>query len=211
MAASGSRSEEMPLRCADATTKAASPRATAVWRVALLPALLGVAAGLAKVFLDQGLGLPGHSVLWWFTPILAAKVATRARFGATGASVTAGGVVAVLSHGFGRVMAPVEFAASGLAADLLLGGVRFQAVSPPKLFAVAGLSGVMANLARLAFKMLLFSRPGPHWRLGAAGLGWRVASYAVFGAASGLLVAAVYLVSRRQRRKSRNASGDASD
>ncbi|MFH0964233.1 MAG: hypothetical protein V2A58_09500 [Planctomycetota bacterium] len=197
----------MSLRSAGAQATGVSGVLSVAWKVALL----GVVAGLAKTYFDPRLGLPGHSVIWWFTPILAAKVLTRSRLAATGASVTAGGVIMVLSSGTGRFLAPVEFAASGFAADLLLGsGDSLRQPSALRLFPVAVLSGIVANLARFGFKVLLFSRPGPRWRLDAAGLAWRVGSYVLFGAVCGLLAATIYFLSRRRTQNRQTGSDTAS-
>jgi hypothetical protein len=50
---------------------------------------VGVLAGIAVTFARTPIHMPGHKAIWWITPILASRLMTRPRAGASVAAVTA--------------------------------------------------------------------------------------------------------------------------
>jgi len=166
----------------------------------LTAAAVGAAAGLLAGQLRLHLGLPGHKVLFWLTPVLAARLILSGPAGATAGALAA--AVATAAVGGNLAGSAVHLPLVGLAGMIL--DVTAHVAERRRLAAVwaiplMGLAGAAANLVCFAKRLL-----APWW--GEAGHTlWGVSvapfSYALFGLLAGLLGAtAAWLVLRRARR-----------
>ena len=195
MANSGSPLEETGLRTA-ARSDARSASAALV--AVLVPVGLGVLAGASRVFLKTSLQMPGHSVIWWYAPILAAKLVAGRRYSATIAGLAAAGFVAAFARGGSLFVGPVAFTAAGAVTDVLGGALHILTRSRVALVVSAVILGMAANLARLCVRTVAH---GPKWRFSLDALAGRALSYIAFGALTGAIVAgALILAGLRKKR-----------
>jgi len=198
MAVYGNPSEEVSAKRPLGTAEA--HYAARIGVTVLLPVLLGIVAGLSKApFFKTSLGVPGHSVIWWFAPILAAKLIAGRGYSATLAGVAAGCALAPFSHGAGGLMGPATFALAGFVTDALGLVLRLRARAGIALVVSSVTLGVAANLSRFAMKSL---RGGRLWDYTLLGLSGRLASYVFFGALTGAMVACALLAASKRRRSS---------
>ena len=198
MAAYGNPSEELIASHPAGTAEACY--AAHIGVTVLLPVLLGIIAGISKApFFKTSLGFPGHSVIWWFAPILAAKVIAGRGYSATLAGIAAGCALAPFSHGAGRLMGPAAFALAGVVTDSLALVLRLRARTGFALILSAVALGVAANLSRFVLKT--FER-GPRWNFTLLGVSGHLASYIFFGALTGAMVACALLAASKRRRSS---------
>ena len=194
MAAYGSPSEK--LGADNQARPIEARRATHIGITVLLPVLLGVVAGITKTpAFKTSLQIPGHSVIWWFAPILAAKLIAGRHYSATLAGLAAGCILAPFAHGAGRFLGPSSFALAGVVTDVLGVALRLRARSGLPLLLSAVTLGVAANLSRFPFMLLA---RGPHWYFTPLGLVGRLMSYIVFGALTGAIVACAVMASTRR-------------
>ena len=165
----------------------------------LVMASIGVLAGLAVTYCRTPLHWPGHKVVLWMVPVLAGRLVTRTRAGASVGVV--GLIVTTLvlggQLGGGAVMMPLVFFA-GVMLDAAAGIVERQKLSAWSALPLLALAGVAGNL--ICFIKRLFdvtgqvvSAGGRQELLEAAG------SYAVFGVLAG--------VGRRGRRRGEFKNG----
>jgi hypothetical protein len=163
-------------------------------------AAVGVLSGVVVAYARTPIHLPGHKALWWMAPILAARLATRARAGASVGALAA--ALTTLSLG-GRIAGGiVELPLVILAGIMLDLGVQFVERRDFQLWRrllLLGLAGLVAN--GLCLVKRLFDPMGAFFSTGnmddlltAAG------SYALFGFFAGLLGAGAGQALRILRR-----------
>ena len=162
-------------------------------RALLLSIVAGAVAGVLAAQIRLHLGLPGHKVLFWMVPILAARLLWRCPVGATmGATTAAGTSFALggnLAGGFPYV-ALVVLAGGVLDAVVAFAHARRLSTASTVLLLTAG--GMAANLLCLTKRVLtpvynhlpILGIPGPLATF---------MSYALFGALAGLLGATLGL------------------
>ena len=172
-----------------------------------LPLMLGALAGITKAFFKTSLAMPGHSVIWWFAPILAAKLVAGRQYSATLACLAAAAALAVFP---GRKLTfwsgPAAFFAAGAVTDLLGAAVRFSSRKGFAFFLCAVAMAVAANLSRLLFKIVTH---GPQWKFSLLGMSGRIGSYILFGIVTGAMVAGAFLLVGKDRKpRARPASDD---
>lgn len=152
----------------------------------LIMAAIGALAGIVVAFARMPLHMPGHKVVWWMIPVLAARLQTRAPAGATtGASATALTTLALggrIAGGF--AMTPLVIVA-GVILDAVAGYIERRRLSVSHamlLFAAAGLAG------NLVCSIKQFVDPaGPFFSpANLAALRLAIASYAFFGLLAGV-------------------------
>ena len=167
-----------------------SPAAAAALEGLLGAVAVGVLAGLAAAHVRLHAGLPGHKALLWMAPVVAARLVFPSVAGATAGAVTA--ALAALAAG-----GSLAGGATGLPAVGLAERRRWSAAWTVPLVALAGMAANALMLAKRLTMPLLES----HAAAGAPEVVLRLASYAAFGLAAGLLGAAAgYLVRRRRQR-----------
>jgi len=178
-----------------------SPAAAAALEGLLGAVAVGVLAGLAAAHVRLHAGLPGHKALLWMAPVVAARLVFPSVAGATAGAVTA--ALAALAAGGSLAGGATGLPAVGLAGMLLDGAIglaerrRWSAAWTVPLVALAGMAANALMLAKRLTMPLLES----HAAAGAPEVVLRLASYAAFGLAAGLLGAAAgYLVRRRRQR-----------
>jgi hypothetical protein len=154
-------------------------------------AAVGVLAGVAVTFAQTPLHWPGHKAVFWIAPILAARLATRSRAGATiGASTTALTTFALGGRLAGGVLLMPLVIIAGVLLDWAAQVGQHRQLSAWRLIPWLALAGTAANL--ICFLKRLFdpavgvflSSGNLLDLLSAAG------SYAIFGFLAGLIGAA---------------------
>ena len=194
MANSGSPLEETTLR----NVAGSDARSTSVALVAILvPVGLGVLAGASRVFLKTTLQMPGHSVIWWYAPILAAKLLAGRRYSATIAGLAAAGFVAAFAHGRGFFVGPAAFTIVGIVTDALGGALHILTRNGFGLVVSAVVLGMASNVARLCVRTVAH---GPKWRFQLGHVAHRTLSYLFFGALAGAIVGVAFLLAGRRKR-----------
>jgi hypothetical protein len=166
----------------------------------LVTAAVGAAAGLVAAQVRLHLGLPGHKVLFWLTPVLAARLILGGPAGATAGAVAAAMATAAAGGNLaGSFVHLPLIGVAGLVLDVAAWLAERGRLAAAWAIPLMGLAGLAANLVCLGKRLL-----APWW--GEAGHTlWGVnaapISYALFGLLAGLLGAtAAWLVLRRTRR-----------
>ena len=179
-------------------------RSRASWNSAVLDGYLsvvavGILAGIGVAFARTPVHLPGHKVIFWMAPVLAARLVTRSRAGASaGALATA---LTTLSLGGriagGIVMAPLIVLA-GVVLDLAVQMTERRKFAGWKCLLVVASAGLAGNL--ICFVKRLLDPMGAFFSAGniddlflAGGL------HAIFGIVAGLSGALVGYGLRKYR------------
>ena len=173
-------------------------------RMLLANMAVGVLAGLAVAHLRLGLGLPGHKLLLWMTPVVVARLLARHPLGAAAGALSAAGV----SLGFGGnfagnvLLLPLVVVAGALIDGCVAFADRRRL---PVLLRVplVGVAGMTAGLV-CAMKRLLVPVVHTHALFGLADLPARMVSYAVFGLVAGLVGATVAVAIQTLMRRGRS-------
>lgn len=166
----------------------------------LASAAVGVIAGLVVSHVRLHLGLPGHKVLLWLTPIVIARVLLKHPFGATVGVLSVACTSLALGENFagGILFLPLV----GIAGAIVDGAVAFaQKRHLPSILMVplVGAAGATAGLA-CAVKRMLAPVVHTHVIFGLTGPPARLLSYAFFGLLAGLIGAGVAVIVRKARR-----------
>jgi hypothetical protein len=152
---------------------------------------VGIQAGIAVAFARTPIHLPGHKVIFWMAPILATRLLTRTRGGASvGAFSTA---MTALSLG-GRIAGGIAMMPLVVLAGAVLdGAIQFGRQRNFKLWQqvlLLALAGSIGNL--ICFVKRLFDPMGAFFSVGNLNnMLTAAASHAFFGFMAGLLGAAV--------------------
>jgi hypothetical protein len=166
---------------------------------------VGALAGLASAHVRLHLGLPGHKALLLIAPVVLARLVFRSPVGACGGMVAA--ALASMAVG-GWTPGPAALAAgapathlagaalAGAVLDVALGRAERRRLAAGWTILVAGLAGLIANLAFL-FERVLTPFFQSHAFLGVPGLEGRALSYAFFGLLAGVLGAVPWAIGRR--------------
>ncbi|MDK1032206.1 MAG: hypothetical protein QGD94_09380, partial [Planctomycetia bacterium] len=161
---------------------------------------VGVFSGIAAGYLRLHLGMPGHKVLVWMTPIIIARLLSRSPAGMTaGAFSSAMAAVLVGGHFAGAAMHLPMVALGGAVFDAGAGFCERRGLSARWAIPLLGFAAAGANLVLLAKRLLT---PLFHSRrfLGISGIEARVVSYAFFGLLAGLAGATAATLLRRRWR-----------
>ena len=160
---------------------------------------VGVLAGLAVAHIRLGLGLPGHKVFLWMTPIIISRLLARHPLGATAGALSAGCVSVGLGGNFagGLLFLPLVGVA-GMLVDVCITFADRKRLAAWLLIALVGMSGMAASVL-CAGKRLLVPVVHTHVVLGLSGPLGRILSYAMFGLAAGLVGGSVALGIRKVR------------
>ena len=163
----------------------------------LAVAAVGVLAGIAVAYARMPLHLPGHKALWWIPPVLAARLLTRCRLGASVGAIAT--VLTTLSLGGrmagGAAGAPLV-ALAGVVLDLAAGcSLRLRSGRWSALL-LLGSAGAIGNL--ICFTKRLFESNGTFLPTATWEELWRAAAtHLVFGFAAGALAALMTAVAER--------------
>jgi len=162
---------------------------------------VGLLAGLAAGGVRLGLGLPGHKVLVWMAPLVAARLILRSPLGGSAGALAASlGTMAAGGHLAGAAMhLPVAVLAGGVL-DVAVHFIERCRLGAVWAISLMGLAGLAANLVMLGKRLLVPSFQVHHF-LWTSGHAARCLSYAVFGLAAGLVGAGVGWVILRRRGK----------
>jgi hypothetical protein len=169
----------------------------------LIMAAAGVLSGIAVTFVRTPMGMPGHKVLLWMIPVLAARLKTGARAGASAGAFASAGTMLSLGGRIagGGLMLPAIVAA-GAILDLAVTFAHRRAMSAGGTLIVLAASGMAGNLVCFAnwaaiARGAVFTH-GSSSELAAAAL-----SYAFFGILAGFMggIAGLTLLRPWQRRR----------
>ena len=110
-------------------------------------AAIAIVSGIAVAFARSPLHLPGHKVLFWMAPVLAARLLTRTPFGSTAGAVVV--LATTLSLGGriagGPVFAPLIIPAAALL-DLSIAATRRHNLALWQRVILLALVGLLGNL-----------------------------------------------------------------
>jgi hypothetical protein len=164
---------------------------------------VGVIAGCLAASVKLHLGLPGHKVLIWMTPVIVARLLGRCRIGTTAGAFTAA-FVSLGSGGnlAGGLLGLPLVGAAGAFVDACILKLENHRASAPATIIVVALAAMMANLICCVKRLLGPIGIAPHDFFGSAGLMLRPLSYAFFGFVAGLVAAITSHVVRRRRTRS---------
>lgn len=173
-----------------------------LWEGYLAIASVGVLTGIAVAFARSPLHLPGHKAILWMTMIVAGRLATRARWGASAGTFVAAMTAILLG---GRVAGGIAMLPLVTFAGVILDrGVqlteRHKLAGWQSLLIIAA-AGVAGNL--ICFVDRLFDpTSGFFSRKNLDDLVFAGGSHAIFGALAGAIGAAVGLAALRFRQAS---------
>lgn len=138
------------------TVKDHAPSSSHLGRTVMLMSMVGILAGIAVSAVHAPLHLPGHKALFWLTPIIAARLLNRMRWGASVSTLTCGLTTLALGGNLagGPVMMPV-IACTGIALDFAINLLERANASRLKLFISLSLIGCMINLLCMAMRLLM--------------------------------------------------------
>ena len=164
---------------------------------------VGILAGLAITHLRLGLGLPGHKVLLWMTPVILARLLSRHPLGATVGVVSAACVSLGLGGNFaGGVLYLPLVGVAGVTVDAFIAFADRHRLAAWLFIPLVGLSGMSASII-CAIKRLLVPVVHSHVVFGLGAPFGRIVSYLLFGLLAGLIAATVSHAVKTFRRKNR--------
>ena len=174
-------------------------------RMLVANAAVGVLAGLAIAHVRLHLGMPGHKVLLWLTPIVAARLLARHPLGAATGALAAACVSLGLGGRFagGILLLPLIGVAGAVFDGFILFAEKRQ-LHGWLVVLLAGAGGLAASLV-VVLKRILLPQFRTHIVLGVSGPPAQILSYAFFGLLAGLVGAAAAVAVRTIRRKRSNA------
>ncbi|UCG50066.1 MAG: hypothetical protein JSU94_09820 [Phycisphaerales bacterium] len=160
----------------------------------------GVIGGVLAANLRLHLGLPGHKILLWMTPIIIARLLGRCPAGCTVGTLSAG--FACLASGGNLAGGVLGLPLAGLGAVIQDTVVKLlEDKSAPAFIGIPaiGITAMVAGILLFIKRSFLPDGLAPHSIFGSADLPFELASYAAFGLISGLIASAVaYLVTRQR-------------
>jgi hypothetical protein len=172
----------------------------------LAAAIIGVLAGIVVAYARMPLHLPGHKALWWIPPVLATRLLTRRRLGATvGATATIASTLSLGGRLAGGIAAMPLVILAGVLLDVAAKAAERRPVAIWRTVLLLSAAGAAGNV--ICFVKRLFEPSGSFFSIdNLRDLGWSVSTYAIFGFAAGALGAALayVIVGFRQRHQSRS-------
>jgi hypothetical protein len=173
-------------------------------------AAVGVLAGIVVAYARMPLHLPGHKALWWIPPVLAARLLTGRRAGATvGALATISTTLSLGGRLAGGVVAMPLVILAGAILDVAVAAVQKRPVERWRLLLVLCSAATAGNL--VCFIKRLGEPIGPFFSTNNIEDLMRAAiSYAVFGFLAGALGTALAYVTMGILRRRANVNSPAS-
>jgi hypothetical protein len=172
----------------------------------LAAAAVGVLAGIVVAYGRMPLHLPGHKALWWIPPVLAARLLTGRRAGASvGALATIATTLSLGGRLAGGALAMPLVVLAGAILDVAVFFVQNRATEKWRVLLLLSSAAAAANL--VCFVKRLWEPIGPFFSTSNIEDVSRVAvSYAVFGFIAGALgmalASAVMRICTADRRES---------
>jgi hypothetical protein len=163
-------------------------------------AAVGVLSGVVVTFARTPLHWPGHKVIFWMAPILASRMATRTRAGATVGASAASLTAFVLGGRLagGAAMMPLVMVA-GAVMDAAVQATERRNLPVWRQVMFLGLAGMAGNL--ICFVKRLFDPMGAYFSTGNfSDMLTMAASHAIFGFLAGLIGAGAGLMLLAFRR-----------
>lgn len=156
----------------------------------LLCLAIGAAAGLFMAKVKLGLGMPGHKIFFWMTPVLIARLRGKCRIGTTAGGISATLTAYALSGNLvGGIMGLPTAVLGGFIMDLTADRLEKSGSTGVRIILMIGLAGVVANLVCLGGRVMRPAGLNPHFLLGLSTSWFRLCSYIFFGFASGIVAA----------------------
>jgi len=162
---------------------------------------VGVLAGLAVAHLRLKLGLPGHKILIWMTPVIIARLLAKHPVGTTSGALSAGCVSVGLGGNFaGDILFLPLVGMAGLVLDAAVACADRLRTPAWLLIPLMGLAGMVAGIICVA-KRLSVPIVHSHVVFGLSGLPARTVSYALFGLAAGLVGTTLAVLAQKSAPK----------
>ncbi len=177
----------------------------------LATAAVGVLAGVGVACARTPIHLPGHKVVLWMVPVLAARIVTRTRagaaIGASAAAITATGLGGRLAGGM-ALMLLIPLA--GVVLDLGVRQVQRRSFPVRQTILTLGSAGLVGNL--ICFAKRFFDPTGQSFTgANAADVLVAAGSHALFGFVAGVAGAAAGLALLARPGRPGNRGSAASD
>lgn len=196
----------MPGRPLTANTRARSAAVGEYLSAVLITVAVGAVAGLVAGQVRLHLGLPGHKVLFWLTPVLAARLVLGGLGGATGGAMAAAlGTAAVGGNLAGWATHLPMIGLAGVVLDAAACLVERRRLAAAWAIPLMGIAGAAANIICFGKRLLAPWAEQGHAFLGLAGFDASLVSYGFFGLLAGLVGSATaYGIMKRRRRGEQN-------
>ena len=154
-------------------------------------AAVGIVAGLLVAHIRLHLGLSGHKLLLWLTPVVAARLLLKSPLGTTAGSLSAAcSSLAVGGNLAGGVLLLPLVGVAGAIVDCAVGFAERRVLPAWLLVPLIASAGAGAGLV-CAVKRVLLPVFRAHTVAGLAGPPARLLSYAFFGLLAGLVGAVI--------------------
>ena len=172
---------------------------------------VGVIAGLFISHVRLHLGLPGHKVLFWMTPVLVARLLGRCRAGTTAGALAAAFTACSLGgHLGGGIIGLPLVGVAGVFLDTVIGWIEKRKINYGILMiTLVGLSAMTANLIVFGKRMINSVGGNLTFLFGVTGIWYDLICYACFGLAAGLLAAStVSVIGAKRKKKTKRGETD---
>ena len=163
---------------------------------------VGVLAGIATATIKLHLGLPGHKVWFWLTPVLTTRLLNRCSIGTTAGTLAAGATTLGLGgHLAGGLIGLPLIIFAGAFCDWVISRWDERNYSAAWIIPLVALLGMGANLLALVKRLFNPSDSAVHTLFGLSGWTCDLFSYLICGLIAGLtagfLAWSIQRVSRR--------------
>jgi hypothetical protein len=164
----------------------------------------GIIAGIVTAYIRLHLGLPGHKVLFWLTPVIVVRLLSRCKAGATTGAFTAALTCFVLGgHLAGGIFGLPLIGFAGIILDVVINSLEKRRTSLFQAIVAISVTSMIANLLCFAKRLLVPAGPSPRFLFGQPGLWSNFFSYAFFGLSAGLIAVVFVWVTNRYKNRRR--------
>lgn len=170
-------------------------------RMLAVSASVGVIAGLSIGNIRLNLGLPGHKVLFWMTPVIIARLLGRCKAGTTAGALSAAFTTLALGgHFAGGILGLPLIGFAGIILDVVISFLEKSEMPALLIIPIIGVTAMLASLVCLIKRLLVPAGLSSHFVFGVSGFWVKLISYAFFGLIAGLVAATLaFLINRRRQ------------
>jgi len=183
-----------------------SDNITKAYQLKMLAASIsvGVIAGIVTTHIRLHLGLPGHKVLFWLTPVIIARLLSHFKLGTTTGAFSAA-LTCFMSGGnlAGGIFGLPIIVFSGIILDVVINSLEKRQIPFYQAIVVIGATAMIANLLCFTKRLLVPAGPSPHFLFGNPGFWANLISYAFFGLSAGLIAVVFVRITNRYKNQRR--------
>ncbi len=172
-------------------------------------ASVGIIAGIFVGAVRLKLGLPGHKVFLWLTPVIVARLLGRCKAGTTAGALSSALAGLALGGNFaGGILGLPLIGFAGVILDLVINSLEgpreagSQQRQSPYLstIPIIGITSMFVGLLCFIKRLLVPAGVNRHFLFGISGFWYQFICYAFFGLSAGLVAATIAcLINRRHR------------